>query len=170
MIDEGKHRAKATSWAIGKAQTGNYQIGIEFDLLDLPGHAITYYGSFSDKAYEFTIKAMRACGWQGADLAVLEGLDANEVVLVVEHEEYNGKVQAKVKWVNSQGGLAMANALQGDELAAFAASMRGKILAADPGAARRQASPSRSNGAAKPASAPQKPPQGVHPLSDDIPF
>lgn len=63
---------------------------------------------FSEKALPFAIKELRALGWTGDDIAELEilaanGELANEVEIVVEHEEYKGKVRDKVKWINSPG-------------------------------------------------------------------
>jgi hypothetical protein len=176
VIEKGKQRAKALSWALGKASTGTVQIGVEFSLLDKPGESITWYGYLSDKAFELTIKALRACGWEGADLAELErqdcGLDKNEVVLVIEHEEYpenSGQWQAKVAFVNSGGGVAMKTKLQGDDLKAFAAEMKGRILAMDPSSAAKRAASKPGNGGkppAGPAARPEPPPVDDR----DIPF
>ena len=129
------------------------------------------------------MKALRACGWQGADLSELAdrggGLDATEVVLVVEHEQATNEdgtpkmddqgepvIYAKVRWVNSSGGVAMKNQLAGDDLKAFGALMRGKILALDPSsAAKRAAAPMPK---AAPRTVQQEPPS--HLTDPDIPF
>ncbi len=127
MIDAGTYRAKAVSAALGNTSTGKEQLGIEFELMDVDGVAgphITYYGYFTDAALEFTVKALRACGWKGTDLTDLAGLTDNEVSLVIAHEEYEGKVTAKVQWVNAPGGLAMKSQLDPD-----AAKMKGRIAA-----------------------------------------
>lgn len=146
-------------------------------MLDHPGESLTWYGFFTDKTLDRTVESMRACGWQGVDLTDLSGMDANEVVLVVEHEtDESGAIRPRVRWVNSQGGLAMSNALAGDDLAAFAATMRGRIAALDP----RQA---RSKPTQRPAPAPRTTPATTQrragtpdgrpeppPISDNIPF
>lgn len=143
MIEPGKYRARAREWAFGLAKSGNEQIGVEFDLLDRPGERMTWFGSFAPKALEFTLKALRACGWTGSDLAELDanmgGLEQNEVVLVVEHEEYQGKVSARVRWVNAGGGVGMSNPLDQGGLKSFAARMRAQIVALDPGSAKKPA-------------------------------
>ena len=158
MIDAGKYRARAREWAFGLAKSGNEQIGVQFDLLDQPGESITWFGSFAPKALEFTLKALRACGWQGADLAELDcnmgGLEQNEVVLVVEHEEYQGKTSARVRWVNAAGGVGMANPLDQGGLKSFAARMRAQIIALDPTSAKAKPPPK----AAPPRRAPEPPP------------
>ncbi len=130
--NQEKKRARAVGAAIGKAGTGTHQIAIEFEFLDETG-GITYYGPLTDAALEFTMKAIRSAGFLGDDLADLSSLtgETPEVVLVIGPEEYNGKVTRKVKFINSAGGLALKDALQGDDLAAFARKMKGKIVQYD---------------------------------------
>lgn len=131
--NQTKKRARAINAAVGKASTGTPQIAIEFELLDEAG-GITYYGPLSDAAFPYTMKAIRTAGFEGDDLSDLSSLtaeDAPEVVLVIGPEEYNGKTTLKVKFINSAGGLALKDALQGDELSAFARKMKGKIAAYD---------------------------------------
>jgi hypothetical protein len=156
---KGKFRARAQEWGIGEAKTGTFQVGVVFELLDQePGTTITWYGALTDAALEWTMKALRNMGWQGDDVTELDGngghLDANEVQLVVDEEEWEGKTRTKVKFVNSMGGLAMSSRVTGDKLKGFAAGLRGKILGLEPGR--------------KPAPAAQPPRQPVR--NDDIPF
>jgi hypothetical protein len=171
VIEPGKYRAKAVEWGIGEAQTGNYQIGVAFELLDeAPGTSITWYGSFTDAALEFTLKALRAMGWQGDDVYELDNggghLDEKEVQLVVDHEEYQGRVHAKVRWVNSLGGLAMQKRVSGDQLRGFAAGMKAKILGLEPGRRPAQAAPPSRPAAPAYRGPPEPPPHG----DCDIPF
>jgi hypothetical protein len=159
VIEPGKYRARATEWGLGETSNNNMQIGVAFECLDLePGTGITWYGSLTDAALEYTLKDLRAMGWQGDDITELDNnggkLDARDVQIVVVHEEYQGKTRAKVKWVNSAGGLAMTNRVTGDKLKGFAAGLRGKILGLEPGR--------------KPAPAAQPSRQPVR--NDDIPF
>ena len=187
LLPQGKHRARAREWAIGEAGTRTKQIGVDFDLLDRPGESIPWYGYFTEKALASTVKALRAMGWQGADVSDLDnrggGLDANEVTLVVEHEpeldeqgvpmqDESGApmVRARVRWVNGQGGVAMAKALTGNDLRAFGAQLRGAILALDPNSAARRATQQAPKTppppARKPAAAQEPPPPG----DADCPF
>lgn len=174
-IAAGKYRGKAKEWGIGKAGTGTVQVAIRFDLLDVVSEqgvcdSINYYGALSEAAYPFTVKALRACGWQGCDLTELEnnggGLDAQEVQLVVELEDYNGETRAKVRWVNTLGGLAMKDTLEGDSLKAFATQMKGKILALDPSSAKKVAANGRAPLRRATAPVEEPPPPG----DNDIPF
>lgn len=170
--NQEKKRARAIGAAIGKASTGTHQIAIEFEFLDEQG-GITYYGPLTDAAFEYTMKAIRSAGFQGDDLSNLSSLsmDTPEVMLVIGPEEYNGKVTRKVKFINSMGGLALKDALQGDDLASFARRMKGKIVAFDRSEGTRKPAPKQE--ARRPVSDGPPPPRDEdappRPM-DDIPF
>lgn len=150
----GKYRARAVESGIGKASTGTEQVAVLFELPD-ENLRITWYGYFSDKAYEQTVKGLRACGWTGSDPTELDnfatsGLGANEVELVIEQEtaidaqgNQNG-TRARVRWVNvpGAGGIGLKAKLAPDEAKSFAARMKAKILALEQG--KPKASPPRS--------------------------
>lgn len=134
MLDAGTYRARAIEAALGETDTGKEQIAVRFSLLDLEGQEITWYGYFTDKTLETTFKALRTAGWKGQDLSDLADLcnpETPEVTLVVEQEEYEGKVRARVRWVNGAGGLALKKALDPNKAKAFAARMKGQIVAFD---------------------------------------
>jgi hypothetical protein len=179
LIAEGKYRGRASDWMLGKAGTGTEQIGVLFDFLDVTEDdgkpfSMSWYGAFTDKALPHTVKGLRACGWEGSDPSELDerkgGLDANEVQLVVEHEEYEGEMRAKIRWVNKLGGLGMNTPLEGGDLKSFGARMKAKILALDPSNAAKHAKGNGKSPAAKPA--PKAPPRddAPPPGDDDIPF
>jgi hypothetical protein len=162
-LQDGTYRARAVSGEIGNSSSGKEQIGIVFDLLDFQGQRITYFGSFSDNAFEHTMKAMRTAGWLGDDLSDLSsigGPSAPEVQLVVANEEYQGKVYTKVKWVNAPHA-GVKNALDPSAKAAFAARMKSKIRAFDASSGTRSAP--------RQASAYQAPEPPPH-TDDDLPF
>jgi hypothetical protein len=150
MLDAGTYRAHAIEAALGETDSGKEQIAVRFKLLDVEGQEITWYGYFTEKSTEITLKALRTAGWKGSDLMDLSDLCAPdstpEVYIVVEHETYEGKTSAKVKWVNGAGGLALKKALDPNKAKTFAARMRGQIAAFD-----------RSAGTPKPAPARQQP-------------
>lgn len=177
MIEPGFYKAKAVTWALGKASTGKEQVAVEFALYDadgVEGPHLTWFGYFTDNTFESTLKALRTCGWKGADLSDLQGLDANEVQLVIEHEVYDGKTRARVRWVNAlnAGGLALKEQMDGAEAKVFAAKMRSHIAAFDQSTAVRPSVPS---SVAMPAASrgrsavlsPEPPPFAE---SEDIPF
>jgi hypothetical protein len=118
-------------WAHTKKQEP--QILLSFEILDEGedfGRRITWYGFFTEKTRDSTLKALRACGWVGDDLENLGALDA-QVSLVIEHEDDDGKQRAKVRWVNSLG-FKVTSPMSPSDLKAFAASMRETIRAQKP--------------------------------------
>lgn len=167
IIQPGTYRARAIEGALGFTKGGKEQVAVQFDLLDFEGQRITWYGYFTENTTQSTFRALRSCGWTGSDLSDLSELsnpNGPEVYLVIEHETYEGKTTAKVRWVNGASGLAMKNAMAPDQAKAFAARMQAQLAAFD--AATKQAEAAPAKGAApknaKPAAAPKK--------SDDIPF
>jgi hypothetical protein len=112
---------------------GTPQVAVCLEILRGPeaGQRITWMGYFTDNTEERTLKSLRICGFEGADLdKFAEQRPTNEVVIVVEHEEdQNGKLRAKVAWINDPnfGGMRMANALAGPELRKFGAQFKAKL-------------------------------------------
>lgn len=127
----GTHAAKAITAILSETKKGEPQVVVDFQLLDIEGQSphIAWYGYFTEKTEERTIESLRICGWAGTDFTDIK-VDA-EVQLVIEAEEYEGKRQQKVKWVNRPGGVAMAKPMDTGKQAAFAARMKGKLLAFD---------------------------------------
>ena len=165
MLSNGVYRAKAIQGALGETKAGKEQVAVEFEILDegFHGQRITWFGYFSEKTMDVTLRALRTMGWQGDDLSDLTGITNNEVSLVVEQEEYEGKWTAKVRWVNSLGGgLGLKAPLAPDRAKTFAARMRAQVLAFD-----------KSEGTPRPSAprpAPRtEPNRGTNP-NDDIPF
>lgn len=171
---EGVYRARASSWGLGESKSGKEQLAIEFRLTDpeAPTKLITAFLFFTEKTFDRTIESLRHCGWQGDDLTNLSGLDANEVDLVLEEEEYEGKRQTKVKWINRCGGLTLKAPLSEDKARTFAASMRDRIRALDASAGRPAAKPAAKatvTNFQKPATKGDPRPEPP-PITDDIPF
>jgi len=130
MLAAGDYRARAVKVQLGKAKSGNEQIGVEFELLDFNGQRIGWYGSFSEAAFDITMKGLTAAGFRGADLSDAAWIEkAPEVILVVAHEEWEGKTRAKVKFVNSLGGVNMKEAITGSDAKSFASRMKARVLA-----------------------------------------
>lgn len=188
----GKHAAYCRSIQFGYTSKDGEQVAIGFEIVDEadPDHGVfvTYFGGFGEPKdgkkngpVTFTMQALRNVGWTGDDLSELPALaevgELNQLVwLVVEHEEYESKWSAKVKWVNKPGGGAveMKKPMGGSDLKAFAARMKSRLRADVPrvqGAAPR-ATP--NGGGAKPPSHPNAPGSvygnGAPAVDDDIPF
>lgn len=127
----GNHRARAKEWALGVSSTGKEQIGVMFELVggEHAGKHITWFGYFTDGAVDRTLESLRHCGWDSDNLADLDSLGANEVDLVVDDEEYEGKWRSRVKWVNRVSRLQMKEQMSPAQVQAFAAKLRGKAVA-----------------------------------------
>jgi hypothetical protein len=183
MLAEGVYRGRAKSWDLGETSTGKEQVAVEFQFTSdgFTTERRTWYGYFTDKTLDRTIESLRAMGWTGTDLSNLEGLDANEVELVVGHEPEvdengnpTGQVRERIRWVNAiGGGLGLRAPLNEAKKKEFAARMKGAIVAFDQRGGRRQASsaapqPQRAaaNGSGRGGVMPPEPP----PITDDIPF
>lgn len=156
MIEAGTFKARGVEAALAVAGNGSEQVAVQFVLLEGPdeGKHITYYGYFTDKTTERTIDSLRLCGWDGDDLSDLTGIDANEVYLVIEHDENDkGEARATVRWINGQGGgLAVKERMDEGTAKAFAERMKGHVLAAKqrtrgaPASTRQPAPPKAANG------------------------
>lgn len=160
MIPEGRWEAVPAGAALGETKTGKDQLGIAFDIPALD-RSITGYFYFTEDTAKRTMQALRTCGWVGDDLCDLSSVGTDpelRVQLVIKHEEYEGKWQAKVAFVNPTGGVALQKPLDQGRKVALAQRMRGLAMETAKSAAQRQAP--RGNGAA---------PVTGH-LDDDVPF
>jgi hypothetical protein len=180
MISKGRHRALVRAAEDGiqvvpeDGQKAGY-VAVCFDLSDpndgYYGWSITAFLYLTDKTIDRTVESLRHMGWGSDDLADLPGLAAagqlaTEVELVIDHEEWEGKWRAKVKWVNRVGGgtVKLEKALKGNDLTAFSAQMKSRIRAASAG---KPSGGSRSSGGGSGGQAPHpNAPDGL----DDIPF
>lgn len=171
LIPAGQYRARGVSAQLGFTNADKEQVAISFALLQpgFEGQHMPYYGTFSEKALEHTLKALRACGWKGVDLSDLSGIDANEVVLVIEHETFEGVTRAKVKWVNDGTAGLLKKVMDPAAAKSFAQRMRGAIATADASRPAPGAKP-----AAKPVARPEPPPltdaDAPRGGANDIPF
>jgi hypothetical protein len=184
LIAAGRHGAvcRSVQWAWTSGDNAKEYAAVEFEI-DGPddpdaGRLITWFGFFTDKTVDKTIEALRYLGWTGTDLAELPRLaaagDLAQVVeIVVVHEEYNGEVNAKVRWVNKPGAgrVKIDKPMTADEVRMFSARMRARLAA---GATDR----GRPGGDMRPSSPTRQPSSGAHafdrsippPGQDDLPF
>lgn len=133
MIGKGTWKARGVEAALGIANTGTEQVAVLCEFLEGPhqGERITWYGFLTDAAKKRTIESLIHFG-VGNDLTDLSGVTTQDVYLVVDHEEYQGETHAKVKWVNSGAGgaLAMKATMDKARAAAVAQRLKGDIAAA----------------------------------------
>jgi hypothetical protein len=116
------------------ASSRGKQVAVELELCEPPwqGERITWLGLFDAEpgrdgrsSAQSTLAALRACGWQGGDIASLAGLDANEVEIVIDHETREGRTRARVKEITRPSGLGLTAPMTLAEARAFAAQMKG---------------------------------------------
>jgi len=171
----GVYPGKVVDAGLAKASNGNEQVALLCELGgDGPekGLKLTYFGSFSEKSFDITVKALRTAGWSGTDLAEVDRWkevvpSPPDVDFVIEQEEYEGKQQTRVRWINSRGNLGVKERLGAAEAQTFAQRMKGKLLAFD------QANRGPKNNGAPPRQSPPKSPAGTKPANSgdlDIPF
>jgi hypothetical protein len=103
---------------------------------DEKGRTLTWYGYFTDKTVERTLESMRFMGWTGEDPTNPTNLDANEVEIVVEPEDYTNdkgetKTRSRVRWINRAGGLALKTRLDDAKKASLAERIRGHVAKVD---------------------------------------
>lgn len=179
LIPKGKYAARGGDPQFGYTSKDEPQVSVTFTLLaecEDQGREITWFGYFTPKTEPRTLESLRICGWVGDDLANLGPLD-NEVEIVVDHEEYQGEWQAKVRWVNRPGSgvFKMSKPMGAEQLKAFAKQMRGAARASAEGTSgarkpsapsQRSASPPSSNARSSGRHDERNPP----PPEDDIPF
>ena len=201
-IQPGRYMGTVTSSCLGRAGNGTEQIAIGFDVhlgVDQQSVPMTWYGFFTDRAWETTEKALRALGWDPAEhdyqLDALNPHDPYETPLkgaqaqlVLEHEDDGEHGQRiRIRWVNSVGGgLVVKERMEAGEATAFSQNLRAKLIAQKGPQQRRPAAPARpvaAPAAARTATAPRpsapatRPAPAAVPASqpadvdfDDIPF
>lgn len=159
---------------------GTPQIAVCLEILRGPyaGQRITWMGYFTDKTEERTLQSLRLLGFEGADIDKFESQrPTNEVIAVVEHETYEGKLRAKVAWINDPsfgGGMKMADALAGADLRKFGAQFKTKLKAIPvvktTEARREPPSELPADGGEFNQARPPEEDTGTPPADDDIPF
>jgi len=179
-IAAGTYKARATGAQLCYTSANREQVAVEFELTSegWTGERITWFGYFGDKAdkagktlTQRTFESLMVAGWNGEDWDYFENIGCNEVQLVIEHETYEGHIVAKVRWVNRLGGFTSKAPMAADQRKAFAARMKGNVLAVkrDMQAGATQAAPAAP---ARPASPSQARPQAygnrsAPPLDDE---
>jgi len=145
-LQAGTYRARATKALlaqVGKNETPAMQVVFQIqDEGPHQGETIRWDGWLTDKTQDRTIESLQHCGWTGDDIstfakdgAPMQGMDLNDVELVVELETYEKdgekKTAAKIAWVNRIGGgrgLNVENAMPEAKALAFAERMKGIVL------------------------------------------
>lgn len=123
-IEPGRYKGRAISWAFGMTGTGKPQIGAVFDVQTDEGVVqLTWYGFLNDeKNAKRTMSSMRAMGWDGnGPVTDAQGMDANDVDVTVEDNEWEGETTSRIAWVNGAG--AAVKPMKDDERARLNAKL-----------------------------------------------
>jgi hypothetical protein len=127
------------------------------------GKTIDWYGYLSEKTQERTIEILESCfgvnwNWDNINFA------GQEVEVVVEQDDYNGKVSFKAKWLNNPNFDRTNNGKSPEEVEAAKAEAKAK--AADIAKELAASMPRRTG---KPVAAPQKPTVASKPATRPLP-
>ena len=178
-IKPGTYIARAEELDFGITDNNKDYVAVQFKIEEGEsiGQRITWFGYFSEKTHERTIQALRYCGWEGHDFTRITNDDIrkNLVQLVIDEEEYEGKLRTKVQWVNRLGGMAVKNRMSDEQRAAFAKRMKGAALSVSKDLAQgiqekdQISSPGNSNTKSKTDDS-FDPGSESPPFADDLPF
>lgn len=146
MIPNGTYEAEVVDAELGVTSTGKEQVAVKFNIEGTG--TIVWYGYFTEGTVERTLESLEYCGFKGDDISKLDQLKGHKAQIVVEAEEWDGKVRSRVRWVNRIGGPMLKEKMDDTRKTSFAERMKGNLLA------RRQ----------------KKIDSGIDPDGDDIPF
>ena len=149
MIEEGYYSARAIQvddengrpvyCRFGTASTGTKQCLVMFTVeYDDGSVVLPWFGFFGSESWERTVQSLRYCGFRGDDISTINSQKLDEPVTVkVEHEERNdGRVYARVAFVNRPGARIKFNSPMGaNELRHFAAQLKQRMSQQAPGSA-----------------------------------
>lgn len=104
---EGTQPAEFLEYDFGVASTGTDQIALLFRLTDGPwkGREVTWFGTFTEAAIEYTLEALANVGWDGKDVRTMKDAlkRGTRVNLVFATEEYNGETRSRPRFINKAG-------------------------------------------------------------------
>ena len=174
-------RVRAVAAGIGESDNERHTkfvfvTGSVVDDENYTGEQITAVLYFTEKTEARSIESLMYFGFAGDDLSQLADADEHRcsellpeiVEFACAPEEYNNEWQLKVKWVNKpgRGKFAPKKKLEGSDLKAFAAQMKGAFRnARGPQSGSRPA----TNGSTKQITAPH-PNAPAAGRDDDLPF
>jgi hypothetical protein len=130
MIIPGTYVANLISHGISETKKGDPQVVVTFSWADANGpQKAVYYGSFSEKARQYTIENLIKCGLQGnnpaGDLEI-----GKKVELVITHEtDLEGKLRVRVRYINPVGG-SVKKTMPQDLAKSKLATLEGAVLLA----------------------------------------
>ncbi len=123
--------SKSIQWGPGTPKSP-FTAAVCFEVLNGPqaGQKITAFLYFGENSVERTLESLRACGFTGDDIDKFVDQSPDiECQIVVEHETYEGKTRAKVRWINKAGGGAFTfeKPLDAPSLRKYSAQLKSRL-------------------------------------------
>lgn len=125
QIKPGTYKALLVDWGIEKSpEKGTTAVALTFRLsTDAGQQDLTWRGWLTEKTTERTFDTLEVLGFKGTSIEdLIDGkmgasrpLNLAKVVeCVVAHQEYNGKVYARIDWINDPEKSAIKRVQKGD--------------------------------------------------------
>lgn len=106
LVKAGRYNAKVVDHGITETKNGDPQAAIRFGFETQDGYKeLVWFGSFKEKALEFTLQALVNCGLQGTNPAGPLEIGKEVSVVVDINKDHEGKDRNVVQWVNKLGGI-----------------------------------------------------------------
>lgn len=103
ITEAGDFTATVIHAEFGESKSGTPYLALSYGV---NGSSITGWLYLSDKALTYSVKALReAFNFDGNFETAVAQVQGKSCRIVVEMEDYEGKVRPKVKFVNAPGGL-----------------------------------------------------------------
>lgn len=106
MIPEGNYRVRGVEGMLRRKGSNTPGVKVWLDIIEgeHAGKRVVWIGWLTEKSVHRTFESLRTLGWRGDMLDDLTGIDGNEAIAVVAHENYavDGvtKTRVSVKWIN----------------------------------------------------------------------
>jgi hypothetical protein len=131
--DDGEHKIR---WGRAGNENRTRQILVYFEIVEgeHAGTVLPWWGYFTKDSAKRTVESLRFCGFKGEDLSDANNQPLNQKVqLVVEHQERDDKVYARVAWVNQHGrsAIKLKDPMTNDDVMKFSAMMRESVAKID---------------------------------------
>ena len=129
MIAPGTVKARASTMRFtNSSEKGTPCVEVVFNILEGPdkGTNVVWRGWMTEKTRVRTAESLDACGFDGENDATVT---KNEVYIVIEHEEYEGKMRPRVWWVNDMSRGPGSTPMDPAKAADVKADLRGLIQA-----------------------------------------
>lgn len=106
IVKPGRYTAKVVEHGITETKNGDPQAAIRFSFeAEGKQRELVWFGSFKEKAAEFTLQALVNCGLQGNNPAGPLEIGKEVSIVVDVDQDQKGNDRNVVQWVNKLGGI-----------------------------------------------------------------